>query len=113
MLNRIFYIFLFFKQINLIMNQVAVVKITKENGAENRRNIMIPQNMWNKIVDGTYKDGCTYELRRVTPIFNKPIEMIGEEAKEIELIDKAESTVSTKRIRKTKNVNDGKSISNK
>lgn len=87
------------------MEQIAVVKITKEGNSESRRNIMIPQNMWNKIVDGTYKDGAIYQLRKVTPILNKPIEMIKEQAKEIELVKKP---VSTKKSKK-----DGQSISDK
>lgn len=71
------------------MEQIAVVKITKTPSGEIRRNMMLPKNIWEEIVNGeAVEANVTWQLRKVEPVILKETKIINEEVREVELIAK-------------------------
>lgn len=67
------------------MEQIAVVKITKESGREVRRNMTLPKNIWEQILSINPEGNTTYELRKVEPVTLKETHLIEKEIKEVNL----------------------------
>lgn len=68
------------------MEQIAVIKITKTHTGETRRNMMLPKDIWEKIVAGGEHDAnVSYELRKPDRMASRELKIIQEDIKELEL----------------------------
>lgn len=65
------------------MEQIAVTKIeTLSNGEKAVRNMMLPKNIWEDIVqNGSGNANVEWKLRAIEPIVTRSVEIIGDEFK--------------------------------
>lgn len=70
------------------MNQIPVIKITKTKSGETRRNMTLPENIWNNIVaNGSGDANVEWEKRKVEPVVAKEVELV---KPDVELVSRVE-----------------------